>query len=374
MGSRLAVGAALVLVVAALAFPRAPTERTEPRWQELSRLDAPRAHLQAVALATGEIMVVGGLDPESTGIVRNTTELIDPRTGRATRVEGAHVGRIDPKLSTLPSSGLVVATGGSEWTGAGWVQVATTELFDPWTKHWLDSRPMHHARADHGAAVLRDGRLVVAGGHMGPRMLDTVEIFDPIRERWSTAAPLPKPRQLFAMTAILDGRILVAGGLEWPGVPSKTSLYYDPNANAWTEGPKLLVERVLHTTVALKGGDVLLIGGQRAAAGTAERFDFRRRAFVHAGTLELPRMLAQAALLEDGRVLVVGGLPRPASARFEPTGSAELYDPMANSWRTLPSIAEGSAFGGLVTTEFGAVLIAGAGDDEQALDRVVRFQ
>lgn len=364
----IAVAAALAALVAF--WPRGPV--SDPEWHDVARLAEPRSHLQAVGLATGEILVAGGLDPASDDIVRATPVLLDPRTGASTPLEGRFVPRIDASLVVLPND-MVVIAGGSLRARSDWEQTAVTELFDPWTRRRASAQPMHQARADHGAAVLRDGRVIVAGGHRGTRMLDSVEIFDARRGTWTEAAHLPKPRQLFSMAALPDGRVLVAGGIEAPGLTSWTSLYYDPRTDTWSPGPGLVAARVLHTTIALPNGDVLLVGGQRAASGTAERYDFRQDAFIFAGTLVEPRMLAQGAALPDGRVLVAGGLPRPGSSQFAPTQSVELYEPRTNSWRALREVDEGSAFGGFVVTDRAAWLIGGAGADERALDRIVRF-
>src|SRR5712664_4430064 len=85
-----------------------------------------------------------------------------------------------------------------------------------------------------------------------------------------------------------------------------TCWFYNPPKDEWTEGPRMNLPRVQHAAVQLANGDILFIGGDGAASGTSERYDFRLGIFVRSGTLGDPRQAARAAALPDGRVVVVG--------------------------------------------------------------------
>lgn len=373
MRAVLAIVALLGLTLAASATRAdVPVVRDPPQWRDAQALSQPRSHLNAVALPTGEILVVGGLDPASEDPVLRTAEILDPRTGAVSRLPHRPAPRIDSSATTLPS-GLLVLAGGSEYVGDEWRQTGVTEVFDPWTKGLWRARSLRDPRADHGAVALDDGRVLVAGGHDGPHMLASVEIFEPLYERWVLGPSLPRPRQQFTMAKLPGGRVLVAGGLEGNGVPSRTSLVYDPWRNVWDEGPELSVERVLHATVTLPSGDVMLVGGQRAAGGSAERYDFRRQTFAYAGTFARARMLPLAAALADGTVVVIGGVERFAGTFF-PTPSVEVYDPATNAWTAGPDPSVSSAFSGIVALDGDVWVIAGAGEEERALARVARIE
>src|SRR5205085_7682546 len=135
----------------------------------------------------------------------------------------------------------------------------------------------------------------------------STEIYDPRTDTWHDAAPLPEPRVRFSIAALPDGRVLVAGGLSRIGKAMSTSVIYDPVANAWRAGPDMFVPRIEQAVVQLRGGDVLFIGGQDAASTTAERYSVETNSFTLAGALVEPRLIEQAALLPDGRVLITGG-------------------------------------------------------------------
>ena len=55
---------------------------------------------------------------------------------------------------------------------------------------------MAHGRSLHGAAMLQDGRVLVAGGNDGSSALASTELFDPASGTWSTAGTLAHARYL----------------------------------------------------------------------------------------------------------------------------------------------------------------------------------
>ena len=184
-----------------------------------------------------------------------------------------------------------------------------------------------------------------------------------------------EPRGDFSIATLDDGRVLVAGGLFGrESIQAVSSLYYDVARDRWSPGPELLSPRVLHTQVKLPNGDVLLIGGQHAASNTAERYDARRGVFEYAGTLAVPRMVADAAALPDGRAIVTGGLVVTAGpVSFDPSARTELWDPATNRWREVAPISSGRAFARLISTADGIYQLSGVALGEQAQARVERF-
>lgn len=85
--------------------------------------------------------------------------------------------------------------------------------------------------------------------------------------------------------------------------------------------------RSQHTATLLQDGTVLLIGGVpgNEAFSSTEIFDPSTESFIAGPNLLLRRVLHAATLLPDGRVLVTGGYQ--SEARGQPLQSAELFDP-----------------------------------------------
>ena len=360
----------LVAAIAAIAV----VSRESPailQWQSFGQLAEPRALAVTVALPSGEVLVVGGLDNDDAQVVRSTAEIVDPFTGKSRVLPQTLLGRVN-HTATL-AKGEVVVAGGTERLGTQWSALDRVEIFDPAHETWTVAAPMLAARSDHGAAALRDGRVLVAGGTDGPRQLAAVEIYDLVSNTWTPAHDLPEARSQFSISTLNDGRVLVAGGLV-RGEASSSSVIYDPASDAWDLGPRMQYARVLNASVKLAGGDVMMIGGQRDGGGTAERYDARTKKFVFAGTLSQPRMLAAAVGIGVGRVLVVGGLLiDPGREGFVPLSDAEIWDASTNAWSDATDPSTARALGSFVSTKAGALWIGGAGEGEHALRSIERF-
>jgi hypothetical protein len=368
----LIVTLALALVGGLQLAPRNEIDAAASEWRSAGSLLQARAYTAAVPLQSGKILILDGLDGVR-GVMSDGAELFDPRSGRVEAILG-RPSRIHATTTTL-QDGRILVVGGTDRSSGVWQDQANVEIFDPRAQEWRAASALRVARGDHGATLLSDGRVLIAGGHRGIVFLDSVEIYDPRTNAWTDAARLPKPRAQFTIATLLDGRVLVAGGFE-AGLPSRTSVLYDPRTNEWSDGPELSVERALHADVLLPNGDVLLVGGQRAAAGTAERYDFKRNAFVYAGSLSSPRMLPFAVALRDGRIITGGGLPRPAQIldHFAPSDTTEVYDPAANTWSPGPKLVEPIAFAGVVVDRDGAWLFGGAAENEEPRSVIQRFR
>jgi N-acetylneuraminic acid mutarotase len=342
-----------------------------PRWVSLGQLAAPRALAVTVPLPNGDVLVVGGIDNDDPSVVRTTTELIDPFSGTTEVLAGSFLGRVN-HTATL-SHGLVVVAGGTERIGSQWEPLDRVDVFDVSRKEWRAATPMNMPRSDHGAVVLRDGRVLVAGGTNGPPQIKSVEAYDPNTDKWTALADMPQARSQFSIATLKDGRVLVAGGLVF-GQASSTSVIYDPARNVWEAGPQMQAARVLNTSVKLTSGDLLLIGGQRDGGGSAERYDWRTNVFLPAGTLVQPRMLGAAVPMPNGRVMLVGGLLiSPDRDRFAPLATAEIWDSSTNVWIDAADPSTARALGSFVLTQAGALWIGGAGDGEHALRAIERF-
>ena len=347
-------------------------------WQTVGSLERPRAYARAVPLATGEILVVGGLDPDDPEVTSYVSELIEPSTGKVTLLPQPLLGRVNHTVTPGWGDRVVVA-GGTEFRRGDrgttyWAPVDRVEVFIPHSRAWLVGAPLLEERSDHGAVALPDGRILVTGGNQGTRLLRTTEIYDPSRDVWTPAAPMPRPRTQFSIAALPDGRVLVAGGFRDDGRLTISTLLYDPADDAWTEGPQMLDARLNHAMVPLPGGDLLFIGGESYGSGTAERYDFRKNRFADAGRLASPRLVPQAALLGDGRVLLTGGLAFPARGGFRPLLESEVWDPRTGSWDALGDAPSARAYGMLVRTELGLFRVSGSQDEQEPSQTVERFR
>ena len=366
-------GALIAPLAIALTVVASMPRNGEIHWAESATLAQPRAYASATLLPTGEIFVFGGLDEKDPAVVNATTELIDPISGKVGAMAQPVPGRLHHTLTLADPDTLVVA-GGVEWYSGAFHSSDRVDVYLPFEHAWKRAAPLIQARSDHGAAPLPGGKVLITGGNFGTLPLASSEIYDPRANTWRNAAPLPEPRVRFSIAALPDGRVLVAGGLSKIGKPMATSVIYDPAKDAWTAGPDMFVPRVEQAMVQLRDGDVMLIGGQDAASTTAERYDVKTNQFLLAGALVEPRLIEQAALLSDGRVLITGGSRQtPDIIGWVPFNNAEIWDPATNRWRAYRAPTLNRALGDLVVVGSDAYLIGGITDNLAALRTIERL-
>jgi hypothetical protein len=170
---------------------------------------------------------------------------------------------------------------------------------------------MHSARSGHTATLLKDGKVLILGG--GDR---TAEVFDPASGTFSlTGNPLTN-RFAASATLLADGTVLIAGGVEpgptGPFPASDTAEIFHPATGTFTPTGNMLDVRHRHTATLLNDGKVLIIGGDGSSFCTiasSELFDPVTGTFSSTGSLlsEKGRMNNTATLLSSGEVLIAGG-------------------------------------------------------------------
>lgn len=320
------------------------------------------------------------------------------------------------QTATLLPNGKVLVTGGMEANGR-WVN--TAELYNPAAGTFAATGKMEVARACHTATLLQDGQVLIAGGSDGSGLdLASAELYDPARSTFRATGNLTGPRCSAVAIRLNNGKVLLIGG---DGAREDervaTAELYDPATGRFTATGSMHLPRATHVAVLLKDGRVLVAGGSSAGRypaahieATAEIYDPATGKFSVTGSMAGPRYKAAAALLPDGRVLVVGGsdnrdwrgqyasaeIYNPASGKFAPAsdmnfkrfklnhsavalpngriliaGGAEhpeIYDPATNRFQPVTgSVGEGRYFSSATLLPDGRVLIAGGyGEDPMA--------
>ena len=292
-------------------------------------------------LLDGRVLIVGGVSQPFVDYAKPATavaELFDPRTGQVTRT-----GDMDrPRAlhtATLLDDGRVVIVGGEQ---EGTMSQDSIEVFDPAQGTFSAAGAMTGPRQGHSATLLRDGRILLVGGYDGIhlRYPESAEIYDPKTGTSTLTGRLNASRQLHTATLLTDGRVLIAGGVTHHVGAIPSAEVYDPQTGRFTLVPGgLRAPRFLHNAVALRDGRVLITGGshtlERGAAvlGAVEYYDPALNQFLPTGSMSVPRQLHAAAVLADGRVVIVGG-----ASYFEGTDTSdtvEIYDPKSGQFATL---------------------------------------
>jgi hypothetical protein len=355
-----------------------------------------RVNHTATLLADGRVLIAGGVGPRSAARLQSA-ELYDPVAGTFTRTADMTTGRSAHSATRLyngmvliaggmgsnleplataelydPSTGTFVAVGnlitaqmghaaillqnGKVLIAGGLIpsrqspQAATAEIYDPLTNTFVpagDYAVMNSLYPRAGGVIwpnltrLADGRVLVTGNN-------PAEVYDPILGTFRVTGDMGSQVYRYGMyfhsgTLLLNGKVLVAGGTdEWNR--SDTPEVYDPATGTFAAAGRMSVGRSSHTSTLMPDGSVLITGGDTwnswggggafgGSLASAERYDPSTGTFSRAGTMAVSRSAHQATLLQNGHVLITGGMtyypfvgagtpPTPPTAP-----SAELYIP-----------------------------------------------
>jgi hypothetical protein len=320
----------------------ASTELYDPAsgvWSAAGSMIEARQYHTATLLANGQVLVAGGTGGDGAGLA--SAELYDPASGSWTAT-GTMVEPRTGHTATLLADGTVLVTGGSS-DSAATTKLASAELYDPETGTWSATGPMIDGRYYHMAALLPDGRVLVAGGYgesvlacpqghcAQSESLASSELYDPRTGTWAGTGAMNAARSRFAAISLLDGRVLVEGG-SGTGVDLQASAeVYDARGGTWSATGSMVESRFYHTATLLANGQVLVVGGGNSTGGlvaSAELYDPSRGSWTATQAMPGPRGVHIAVLLLDGTVLVAGGF---RASGVPPAGiaidSALLYGP-----------------------------------------------
>jgi hypothetical protein len=210
----------------------------------------------------------------------------------------------------------------------------SAELWDPATNAWAGAAGLDRTRSKFALVALRDGRAIAIGGlngHWGSpgvQSYSSAYAFDPSSETWTKVGLMTTARTAPSAALLPDGRVLVAGG--WFHTGSEAAA-----AAPARDGAAAAVLAAYHpaTTTGPKPSrpplDDIDVAPYGYALATAEIFDPATGEWSATGPMRYARVDAAMMPLTGGRVLVVGSGGTDSVTGVHPDAylTAELYDP-----------------------------------------------
>ncbi len=197
---------------------------------------------------------------------------------------------------------------------------------------------MHDARMDATATLLRDGKVLIAGGGdvqtaSFDEVVSSAELYDPSTGQFTPTGSMRTARSHATATLLADGRVLIAGGYGCLGKsgctpgpvtagtdPLASAELYDPATGKFSPTGSMSVGRADASAILLPDGRVLMLNGGETRA---EMYDPATGKFTLDGSLLNFYDSATATLLPNGKVLVIGGTIGGPDAELYDTASAK---------------------------------------------------
>jgi len=373
-----------------------PVFYTNPQGERVEELmmTTPRADHAATALQDGRVLISGGTINANVGGVTSSAEIYDPNAHTFTATGSMTIMR-QGQTATLLNDGRVLLAGGVQNVGFR-SELASAELYDPVAGTFTATGSMHTAREGHTATLMRDGRVLVAGGSdNGTHTLDSAEIYDSSNGQWSSAGHMTVPRIAHVAVLLGSGKVLIAGGGrgDMPGgyIVYQNAEIYDPAFNQFNAVPaRMKSDRVGAAALLLDDGRALIVGGKSgkvlmtgpnggtmnlasfAPLNTAELYDPETSSFIKTGDMRVPHYLGTLAKLSDGNVLVVGGWRIQGNVVMG-MSDAEVYQPSADGFSRVGSTHVARLQNSATLLPDGNVLVAGGIDGKSLVTASVEF-
>lgn len=268
---------------------------------------------------------------------------------RWTRTADLTAARSQTCAAVLKDGRLLVA-GGMGLSGP----VATVDIYGS-DGSFTAGPPMSQARAQAACSTLGDGTVLVSGGDGGTGALNTAEIFDPVAGKWSAAGNLSSAREGHTAVVTVGGNVWIAGGTNGGAVVGTIELY---SLGKFQTVGALKTPRTGFAMAASGERTLYIAGGTDGTnvLNTVESYDTLFGVVAIVGTMSQGRRDFGAAALLDGRLLLMGGVDTNGNL----LANSEVFDPVAGTSSPGPALLTPRAHHSALTLPGnGSILIYG---------------
>lgn len=353
MARRVAATVVLISLTAIGPVPSVAAAATPGVWAATGSLSQPEGFAPAVLLKDNTVITAGGTDGYS------FTAAAQRWTGGTWASAGSIGQAAAGQVAALLPSGKALFAGGADALS----YYTHGDLFNPVGGTWSQTPPMVHAHAYGVAASLKTGDVLVIGGYDGGDTFTTgaVDIYSASGGTWSAGPALPGGRYAFTATTMNDGRVLVAGGDDGSLAPGSalSSVEIYTSGSGWSAAESMKKVRLDQAAVLLNDGRVLVAGGVDAsgtALNTAEVYDPTTGHWTLTGTMPYAQAGFTMTVLPDGRVVAVGGY---ATSPNQALATSDLFDPTTGGWTSTGPLNTARRYQSATSLGDGSVLVIG---------------
>lgn len=243
---------------------------------------------------------------------------------------------------------------------------------------WSVTSAMNQARGSHTATLLADGSVLVAGGSATPNgdTLLSAELYNPQSDIWNVAASMNVARAFHTAEVMPDNSVLVAGGYEKnssTAVTTSTSEIYHPSSDSWQIISNMNFERQQHRSAYIgngpDGGAILVMGGysKNEYLNSCEVYSSTTGVWAVRPSMNIRRAQFTSTILHDGKIMVIGGIGGTTGSNSQTLNSAEIYDPVAQTWTPVPNMSQPRHGHTATLLEDGRVLVTGGNNGNTIL-------
>ena len=222
--------------------------------------------------------------------------------------------------------------------------------------YWEIIDSMDVPRWNFSTSVFSDHNILATGSD-GPIPSNSAEIYDLDKNTWENTTPMLGYRAFHNLITLNSGEVLAIGGFLL-----KSCELFNPASNSWRYTDSLeTLKYFWDTATLLNDGRILVVGGyyfdqstiQNIHYNICEIFDPITETWSFADSLTDGRSGHTATLLNDGKVIVTGG------QNIGDLSSCEIYDPATNQWSSAGSLLHARSFHSAVLLSDDRVLVSG---------------
>ena len=311
-------------------------------WTQTGSMHSARASHTAILLSNGYVLAAGGT--ANNGVLASS-ELYNPGSGAWSYTGNMNVGRVSAQ-AVLLGNGTVLVMGGCINNDCLSSTTSSAEIYNPANGTWTLTGSMGKGRAEFVAALLPNGKVLVAGGCTAYNLngctsvTATAEIYNPATGLWSSAGSMRAARMAMSGTQLPNGKVLIAGGQTAAADALSSAELYDPVAKTFSLTGRMITPRSDHSGTLLSNGLVLMAGGENVngvSTAKAELYNPATGAFAATANMPATRQEQKAALLPSGYVVVSGG-NRVTLSGTTVLATCVLYNPGTGTWTTTTSL------------------------------------